>query len=146
MLQVLLPHNTVTCARHSLGCIVLYTTLQHYVISRWRSYKKVKVTVYSFLPCKHAQPTLYPLARHTAHVDLTLDSCTRYPSLLGGQRQCRMRSLPKAPTHDQCWELNPRPLDPCPTNWAHEILQEDCSLIVPCTTVISRWRSYKTAA
>ena len=46
-----------------------------------------------------------------AHVDPTLDSCTRYPSLLGGQRQCRMRSLPKAPTHDQCRELKPRPLD-----------------------------------
>ena len=26
-------------------------------------------------------------------------------------RHCRMRSLPKAPTHDQCRELNPRPLD-----------------------------------
>ena len=48
---------------------------------------------------------------HPAHVDPTLDSCTRYPSLLGGQRQCRMRSLPKAPTHDQCRESNPRPLD-----------------------------------
>ena len=39
-----------------------------------------------------------------AHVNPTLDSCTGYPSLLGGQRQCRMRSLPKAPTHDQCRE------------------------------------------
>ena len=48
---------------------------------------------------------------HPAHVDPTLDSCTRYPSLLGGQRKCRMRSLPKAPAHDQCRELNPRPLD-----------------------------------
>ena len=26
-------------------------------------------------------------------------------------RHCRMRSLPKAPTHDQCRESNPRPLD-----------------------------------
>ena len=26
-------------------------------------------------------------------------------------RYCRMRSLPKAPTHDQCRELNPRALD-----------------------------------
>ena len=53
-------------------------------------------------PATGAQPT---------HVDPTLDSCTRYPSLLGGQRQYRMRSLPKVPTHDQCRESNPRPLD-----------------------------------
>ena len=26
-------------------------------------------------------------------------------------RHCRMKSLPKAPTHDQCQESNPRPLD-----------------------------------
>ena len=36
---------------------------------------------------------------------------TRYPSLLGGRRQYRMRSLPKTSTHDQQWELNPRPSD-----------------------------------
>ena len=48
---------------------------------------------------------------HTAHVDPTLGLCTRYPSLLSGQRHCRMRSLPKAPSHDQCRESNPRPLD-----------------------------------
>ena len=33
----------------------------------------------------------------------------RYPSLMGGQRQYGMRSLPHASTHDQHWESNPRP-------------------------------------
>ena len=36
---------------------------------------------------------------------------TRYPSLLGGQRQYGMRSLPDTSTHDQQWKLNPRPSD-----------------------------------
>ena len=36
---------------------------------------------------------------------------TRYPSLLGGQRQYGMKSLPNASTHDQQWESNPRPSD-----------------------------------
>ena len=29
---------------------------------------------------------------------------TRYPSLLGGQRQCGMTSLPDTSTHDQQWQ------------------------------------------
>ena len=33
---------------------------------------------------------------------------TRYPSLLGGQRQYGMRSLHDTSTHDQQWESNPR--------------------------------------
>ena len=36
---------------------------------------------------------------------------TRYPSLLDGQRQYGMRSLPDTSTHNQQWELNPRPSD-----------------------------------
>ena len=36
---------------------------------------------------------------------------TRYPSLLGEQRQYGMRSLPNTSTHDQQWESNPRPSD-----------------------------------
>ena len=36
---------------------------------------------------------------------------TRYPLLLGGQRQHRMRSLPDTSTHDQQCESNPTPLD-----------------------------------
>ena len=79
---------------------------------------KLKVSVYSlisllasmfnqlFAPWHGAATRAHP-----AHVDPTLDSCTRYPPLLGGQRQCRMRSFPKAPTRGQCRELNPRPLD-----------------------------------
>ena len=46
-----------------------------------------------------------------AYVDPTLDSCIRYPSLLSGQRHCRKRRLPKAPTHDQYRESNLRPLN-----------------------------------
>ena len=46
-----------------------------------------------------------------AHVNPTLDSCTSCISLLGGQTHCRMRSLPKAPTLDQCRVSNPKPLD-----------------------------------
>ena len=34
-----------------------------------------------------------------------------YPSLLGGQRQHGMRSVPNTSTHDRQWESNPRPLD-----------------------------------
>ena len=36
---------------------------------------------------------------------------TRYPLLLGGQRQYGMRSLPDTSAHDQQWESNPRPSD-----------------------------------
>ena len=79
---------------------------------------KVKVSVYSvismlasifsrFFTRRHGAAT----RAHPAHVDSTLDSCTRYPSLLGGQRHYRMRNLPKAPTHDQYRELNPRTLN-----------------------------------
>ena len=41
--------------------------------------------------------------------DPTLDLCTRYPLLLGGPRQCGIRSLPNTSTHGQHWESNPRP-------------------------------------
>ena len=79
---------------------------------------KVKVPVYSlismfasmfnrlFTPWHGAATGAQP-----AHVGPTLDLCTRYPSLLGEQKYCRMRSLPKAPTHDQCPESNPRLID-----------------------------------
>ena len=77
-----------------------------------------------------------------AHVDPTLDSCTRYPSLLGGQRQCRMRSLLKAPTHDQRRESNPRPLDlwssALPTGPRDPIQRLTLTLVL--TTKILNWR------
>ena len=44
-------------------------------------------------------------------LDSTLDLCTRYPLRLGGLRQCGIQSLPDTSTHDQHWELNPRPSD-----------------------------------
>ena len=44
-------------------------------------------------------------------IDPTLDLCTRYPSRLGGSRQCGIRSLPDTSTHGQHWESNPRPSD-----------------------------------
>ena len=36
---------------------------------------------------------------------------TRYPLLLGGQRQYGMRNLPDTSIYDQQWESNPRPSD-----------------------------------
>ena len=79
---------------------------------------KVKVPVYSLIAMLasmfsrlftrwHGAAT----RAHPAHVDPTLDSCTRYPSLNCGQKHCRIRSLPKAPTHDQCWEFKSASLD-----------------------------------
>ena len=77
----------------------------------------VKVPIYSLISMQACSADSLPPSTvaatraQPAHVDPSLDSCTRYPSLLGGQRQSRIRSLLKAPTHDQCGELNPRPLD-----------------------------------
>ena len=75
---------------------------------------KVKVPVYSLISTHtHFQPTLYPpgtvqpIQAQPAHIDPTLDSCTRYPSLLGGQRHCRIRNLPKVSTHDQLGNRTP---------------------------------------
>ena len=55
----------------------------------------------------HSQFTIFP---------------TRYPLLLGGQRQYRMRSLPNTSTHDQQWESNPIPSGLNPNDlsiWPH---------------------------
>ena len=58
---------------------------------------KVKVPVYSLISTHiimHVQPTIYPPGTvlpqgRTRTIDPTLDSCTRYPSLLGGQESGR---------------------------------------------------------
>ena len=56
---------------------------------------KVKVPVYSLISTHmHVQPTLYPPGTvlpqgRTRTINPTLDSCTRYPSLLGGQESGR---------------------------------------------------------
>ena len=39
----------------------------------------------------------------------TIFRSTRYPSLMDGQKQYSMRSLPDISTHDQQWESNSRP-------------------------------------
>ena len=55
---------------------------------------------------------------------------TKYPSLLGGQSQCGMRSLPDTSTHDQQWELNPRPdlESDALSTWPHAIkIRLDCT-------------------
>ena len=92
---------------------------------------KVKIQVYSLISMlgKHVQPIFThwlgaATKAHPAHVDPTLESCTSYPSLLGVKRQCRTRSLPKAPTHDQCRESKPDLLisSPLPYQLGHEIL------------------------
>ena len=61
------------------------------------------------------QQTIYfPWQRHVgqpATIHLTLDLCTRYPSQLGGLRQCGIRSLADNSTHNQYLKLNPRPSD-----------------------------------
>ena len=49
--------------------------------------------------------------RQPATIRLTLDLCSRYPLQPGGLRQRGIRSLPNTSTHDQHWELNPRPSD-----------------------------------
>ena len=51
---------------------------------------------------------------------------TRYPLLLGAQRQYGMRSLPDTSTHDQQWESNPRPSDhvQCPIHLATQCLNQ----------------------
>ena len=48
-------------------------------------------------------------------------SATRYPSLLGRQRQYGMRSLPNTSTQGQQWESNPRyfELSPVPYPLGH---------------------------
>ena len=90
-----------------------------------------KVPVYSLISTHtHVQPTLYPpgtvqpFTAQPAHIDPTLDSCTRYPLLLGGQRQCRIRSLPKASTHDQLGNRTPdlSLSGPLPYQLGHELL------------------------
>ena len=66
-------------------------------LAQVHSQLSIRVQVYShyihvcmfnqlFYPHGTAQP---------AHVDPTLDSCTRYPSLLGGQGQCRFKACPR---------------------------------------------------
>ena len=45
------------------------------------------------------------------HYNFSFLCSTRYPTLLGKQRQYQMRSLPDTCTHDQQWESNPRHLD-----------------------------------
>ena len=66
-------------------------------------------------PCEYMFFRLYPPlavgAQQPATIDPTLDLCTRYPLRLGRPRQCGIRSLPDTSTHDQHWELNPRPSD-----------------------------------
>ena len=52
---------------------------------------------------------------------------TRYPSLLGGQRQYGMRSLLDTSTHDQQWKLNPKPSDlesNALSTWPHAFIFE----------------------
>ena len=44
--------------------------------------------------------------------------------MLSGQRQHGLRSLPDTSTHDQKWELKPRPFD-LESNW---IVQTQCTL------------------
>ena len=92
---------------------------------------KVKVPVYSLISTHtHFQPTLYPpgtvqpTRAQPAHIDPTLDSCTRYPLLLGGQRHCRIRSLPKASTLDQLGNRTPdlSLSGPPPYQLGHELL------------------------
>ena len=63
---------------------------------------KVKVQVYSLISIRmHVQPTPFlpwhgaATRAQPAHVDPTLDSCTRYPLLLGGQRQCGFKACPR---------------------------------------------------
>ena len=109
--------SVVVVLRH-LGRVPLITNHKCTQCSKYR-YLKAEGKGNSFIVFFHASmlSRLFTpwhgatTAAQPAHVDPTLDSCTRYPSLLGGQRQCRMRSLPKAPTHDQCRKSNPRPLD-----------------------------------
>ena len=88
--------------------IKVFRTMDYF---RWTVWKKIKVPVYSLMSTLASifsrlfTPWHGTVTRaHPAHVDPTLDSCTRYLSLLGDQRYCRMRSLPKAPTRDQCRE------------------------------------------
>ena len=56
-------------------------------------------------------PVLCIMTRGIAGSQVTLCGECTYPSLLGGQRQYGMRSLPNTSTHDQQWESNPRPSD-----------------------------------
>ena len=53
----------------------------------------------------------FSLAMQPANIIPTSDLCSRYPSRLGGLRQCGMHSLPDTFRHDQHWESNPRPFD-----------------------------------
>ena len=52
-------------------------------------------------------------AQQPATINPVFDLCTiyRYPLPLGGPRQCGKGSLPDTFTHDQHWELTPRPSD-----------------------------------
>ena len=76
---------------------------------------KVSVSSPDIHVITHVLQTLPPLAegaQQPATIDPTVDLCTMCPLQLGGPRQCGIRSLPNAFTHDQHWELNPIPQHP----------------------------------
>ena len=49
-----------------------------------------------------------PFCSYNQSLQFSSPRSTRHPSLLGRQKQHRLRSLPNTSTYDQHWELNPR--------------------------------------